>query len=110
MFLVWSPFLAGTFQCVRAASVAITSRIFALVNIDSESEVEKIAEKVWSLAKELEAAGRARIRELMKLLVERIEVEFSERYRGKRREYHPTSGRIMFRGESLGFASRGDWI
>lgn len=78
--------------------------------IDIESEVENIAEKVWSLAKELEAAELARIGELMKLLVERIEVEFTERYRGKRREYHPTGGRVMFRGESLGFASRGDWI
>ncbi len=78
--------------------------------IDFDAEIERAVEKVWTLAQELSEAEPARLRELMKQLVERVEVEFTPRNRGKRREYHPVGGRITFRPESLGFASRGDWI
>ena len=78
--------------------------------IDIESTTEKIAEKSLALSEELQSAEPARIRELFRQLVERVEVNFTERHRGKRREYQPVGGRITFRTESLGFASRGDWI
>ena len=76
--------------------------------VDVEAEVERASGKVWTLVEELKDAEPARMRELLGQLVERVELRFSHRQNGKRREFRPTSGRIHFRGESLGFASRGD--
>lgn len=78
--------------------------------IDIDAEVEQIAKRVWMLAEELAAAEPARLRELMQRPMECVEVSFNEQCRGKKREYHPVGGRILFRGESLGFAGRGDRI
>jgi len=48
-----------------------------------------------------------RLRELLQRAMDRIDLSFTSRKRGKKREYHPASGQVVFR-ELSGFPGRGD--
>ncbi len=77
--------------------------------INIEKQIKQLADKVWSLMDELQKAEPARVRELLQRAIDRVELSFTARQQGKRRTYHATGGKVVFRGLS-GFASRGDWI
>ena len=75
--------------------------------VDVESEVDRVASKAWSLLAELEAAEPAKLREILRQAVDRVELSFTARQQGKRNRYEATGGRVLFR-ELSGFASRGE--
>ena len=77
--------------------------------LDVTKSARQLARKAWTLADELQKAEPARLRELLQRAVERVELSYTVKQRGKKREYHPTSGKVVFR-ELSGFASRGDRI
>ena len=78
--------------------------------IDVESRVKEVADRVWNLADQVTSTEPAIQREALSQFVERIDLKFSECPRGKKMEYRPTTGEIVFRGGSHSFASRGDRI
>ena len=63
----------------------------------------------WRLLDDLENAEPARLRELLRQAVERIELSFTVRQQDKRQKYDATSGHVHFR-ELSGFVGRGEWI
>ena len=72
------------------------------------AQIDELADKAWQLVEELQQADPARVRELLRQAIERVELSFTTTQQGKRQKHHPTSGQVVFRGLS-GFASRGDW-
>lgn len=74
-----------------------------------QQQVDQLAGKAWALLDELRQAEPARVRELLHCAIDRVELSFTTRQQGKKRQYHPTGGRVVFR-ELSSFASRGDWI
>ena len=71
------------------------------------STVSPLASKAWAIGEELRQADPARVRQLLRQAVERIELSFTAARQGKRQIYLATGGKLFFR-ELSGFDSRGD--
>jgi hypothetical protein len=79
---------------------------------DIEAEVEAAVSRLWTLAEELGQADPARLRELIRRMVARIELHFDHIQRGPRVECPLSKGTIDLRPDPILFrlVSRGDWI
>ena len=79
--------------------------------VDLESEVEATVDRLWRLADELEKPDPARLRELIRRMVVRIDLWFDAKQNGPRVERPLSKGCIDLRPDPLLFklVSRGDW-
>jgi site-specific DNA recombinase len=80
---------------------------------DAESQIERVVGRLWRLGEDIAKAEPARRREVFRLLVSRIELQFDKVQHGKRTECPLRSGEIYLRTEGdgiFGCVNRGDWI
>ena len=78
---------------------------------DLNAEVNAIVNRIWRLGDELMKAQPERLRELFKLIVDRIALRFDHVQRGKRLECPLASGVIHLRPDSpiSSSVNRGNW-
>lgn len=73
-------------------------------------EAKRVAAKLWTLADELDKADPARVRELFKQFVSRIDLRFDHVQRGKRMECPFSKGEITLNQAMFPIVSRGEPI
>ena len=78
--------------------------------IDLDAEADAVVDRLWGLGEELQQADPARLRELLRRMVERIELRFKHVPKGKRVECPLTGGEIRLHPEFFCSVNRGDRI
>jgi site-specific DNA recombinase len=81
--------------------------------VDVAGEVDAVVGRLWRLGEEMATAEPARRREVFRLFVDRIELQFDQVKQGKKTICPLRSGVIHLRtgeGTIFGSVSRGDWI
>jgi site-specific DNA recombinase len=80
--------------------------------VDLEAEADAVVDKLWTLAEELQNAEPARLRELIRRMVARIDLWFDHVPKGNRVECPLSRGMIELRPDQISYrlVSRGDWI
>jgi hypothetical protein len=79
--------------------------------VDLEAEADAVVDKLWTLAEELQNAEPARLRELIRRMVARIDLWFDHVPKGNRVECPLSRGMIELRPGQVSYrlVSRGNW-
>ena len=77
-----------------------------------EAIVNAATDRLWSLAEDVEEAAPAKVRELVRQMVSRIDLYFDHVKKGTRVECPFSHGTITLRADPLLYrlVNRGDWI
>ena len=80
--------------------------------INLELEADTVVDRLWTLGEELQEAPPARLRELVRQMVTRIDLRFNRTKQGRRTLYPFAGGKVSLRPSPLMYrlVSRGDWI
>jgi hypothetical protein len=106
---VLAPKLSGMKKDRERLLTGLRSAEIACGPVDVESEARARVERLWTLTEEIQEADPARVRELLRNLVSRIELHFEHVQRGKRLECPFSHGEIQLNPAMFSCASRGDW-
>jgi len=69
--------------------------------IDIDAEVKAVADHLWSIEQELDSAKPARLRELMRRMVDRIDLQFDKVPKGKRTSLRLSKGVIRLNSDPM---------
>jgi DNA invertase Pin-like site-specific DNA recombinase len=107
---VLAPKLSGMKKDRERLLMELRSAEIACGPVDVESEARARAERLWTLTEEIQEADPARVRELLRNLVSRIELHFEHVQRGKRLECPFSHGEIQLNPAMFNCANRGERI